>query len=95
MSFNRIGGSMAKITVQKLNKEDIENTNTKDGYIVPAYHIHEGCKIYLEGQKACLKMEEKLNKVGIETRVGCNLAGMWSIYVISVPEKLIGTSMNF
>ena len=43
----------------------------------------------------CSSVRYSLNKVGIETRVGCNLAGMWSIYVISVPEKLIGTSMKF
>lgn len=63
--------------------------------IVPVFYIREGCKIYLEGQRACLNMEKKLNEVGVETRVGCNEAGMWSIYIISVPEKLIDTAINF
>lgn len=52
-----------------------------------AQEIKAGSKIFCEGQRACLKLEEELNNKGIETRVGCNEAGMWSIYVISVPEN--------
>lgn len=84
---------MAKINIEKLNKENSLGDNSE--YIVPAFHIREGCKIYLEGQRACLEMEKKLNEVGIQTRVGCNEANMWSIYIISVPEELIDTTMNF
>lgn len=52
-----------------------------------AQEIKTGSKIFCEGQRACLKLEEKLNKKGIETRVECDEAGMWSVYVISVPEN--------
>lgn len=51
-----------------------------------AQKIKAGSKIFCEGQHACLKLEEELNNKGIETRVGCNEAGMWSVYVISVPK---------
>ena len=49
--------------------------------------IQAGNKIFCEGQSSCLKLEEELNNRGIETRVGCNEAGMWSVYIISVPEN--------
>lgn len=62
---------------------------------VRAFRISKGCKIYFEGQKACLKMEGKLNELGIETRVGCNEAGMWSIYIVSVPERSIDSIIEF
>ena len=52
-----------------------------------AKEITAGSKIFCEGQRACLKLEEELNSKGIETRVGCNEAGMWSVYIISVPEN--------
>lgn len=54
---------------------------------VRVQQIQAGSKIFCEGQRACLKLEEELNNKGIETRVGCNEAGMWSVYVISVPEN--------
>lgn len=47
-----------------------------------AQKIKAGSKIFCEGQRACLKLEEELNNKGIETRVGCNEAGMWSIYKV-------------
>lgn len=52
-----------------------------------AQEIKVGSKIFCEGQRSCLKLEEELNNKGIETRVGCNEVGMWSVYVISVPEN--------
>ena len=52
-----------------------------------AKEIKAGSKIFCEGQRACLKLEEELNIKGIETRVKCNEVGMWSVYVISVPEN--------
>lgn len=52
-----------------------------------AQEIKAGSKIFCEGQRSCLKLEEELNRKGIETRVGCNETGMWSVYVISVPEN--------
>jgi hypothetical protein len=56
---------------------------------VYATKIENGSKIYCEGQKHAYKLEENLNKIGVETRVECNEVGMWSIYVVSVPENLI------
>lgn len=47
--------------------------------------IQVGSKIFCEGQRACLKLEEELNNKGIKTRVGCNEAGMWSVFIESVP----------
>lgn len=49
--------------------------------------IKAGSKIFCEGQRSCLKLEEELNSKGIETRVGYNEVGMWSVYIISVPEN--------
>ena len=47
--------------------------------------IQAGSKIFCEGQRACLKLEEELKGKGIKTKVGCNEAGMWSICIESVP----------
>ena len=51
-----------------------------------AQEIKGDSKIFCEGQRSCLKLEEELNNKGIETRVECDEAGMWSVYVISVPK---------
>lgn len=45
--------------------------------------INLGDKIYCEGMRHALKVEEELNKKGWKTRVGCNEAEMWSIYLES------------
>ena len=47
--------------------------------------IQAGSKIFCEGQRACFKLEEELNNKGIKTRVGCSEAGMWSVFIESVP----------
>ena len=47
--------------------------------------LKTGSQIYCEGQRACLKLEEKLNDKGIKTRVGCDEAGMWNVFIESVP----------
>lgn len=44
-----------------------------------------GSKIFCEGQRACLEIEEELNCKGIETKIGCDEAGMWSVFIESVP----------
>jgi len=45
--------------------------------------INSGDKIYCEGMRHALKVKEKLNKKGWKTMVGCNEAGMWSVYLES------------
>lgn len=45
--------------------------------------INPGDKIYCEGMRHALKVEEELNKKGWKTMVGCNEAGMWSVYLES------------
>jgi DNA polymerase III alpha subunit len=50
--------------------------------------VEVGSKIYCEGQAHAYKLEEKLHKLNVETSVGCNEVGMWSVYIISVPEKV-------
>jgi hypothetical protein len=55
---------------------------------VYAFKIETGTKIYCEGQKHAYKLEEGLNKLNIEARVGCNEAGMWSVYIVSVPNVI-------
>lgn len=50
---------------------------------VSVIEINVGDKIYCEGMKHALKVEEELNKKGWKTRVGCNKAGMWSVYLES------------
>lgn len=52
---------------------------------VYAFKIETGTKIYCEGQKHAYKLEEGLNKLNIETRVGYNEAGMWSVYIVRCP----------
>ena len=54
--------------------------------IKSAILIHPGLKIFCEGERACLKLEEELSKKGIRIRIGCNEYNMWSVYVISVPD---------
>ena len=60
---------------------------------VNSFRIETGTKIYCEGQKHAYKLEEGLNKLNIETRVGCNEAGMWSVYIASCP-KIVNQWMN-
>lgn len=45
--------------------------------------INPGDKIYCEGMSHSFKLEEELNKKGWKTRVGCDEAGMWSVYLES------------
>lgn len=61
------------------------------GDYVRVWPIMEGGKIYLKDELACREMQDKLQVVGIKTRIGCNEANMWSLYVISVPDELVGT----
>lgn len=58
---------------------------------VHVWPITEGGKIYLKDELACLDMQDKLQVLGVKTRIGCNLANMWSLYVISVLDELVGT----
>ena len=62
--------------------------------LVRVVRIQEGLKVYCDGQISCLNLEKELNKLGIKTRVGCNVVGTWSIYIISVPEELDGTEKD-
>ena len=52
---------------------------------VKAIEIKEGSKIFCEGQTHCLKLEKELNNKGFVTRIGCDEAGMWSVYIVDVP----------
>lgn len=55
--------------------------------------IVEGLKIFMPNEKSCLQLEKALNNVGIKTRSGRNWeVDLWSIYIIAVPDKLVGTN---
>lgn len=70
----------------KVNEVDENN-------YVRATRIVEGLKIFMPNEKSCLELEKKLNDVGIKTRSGRNWEiDLWSIYIISVPDKLVGTN---
>lgn len=59
---------------------------------VRAIRITEGLKLFMPNKETCLKTEKKLNEVGIKTRAGRNCEiDLWSIYIISVPDNLVGT----
>lgn len=63
-----------------------------DENYVRAIHIAEGLKIYMPNKEGCYELEKKLNDLGIKTRVGCACGtDIWSIYIISVPDILVGT----
>ena len=63
-----------------------------DSNYVRAVRIAEGLKIFMPNKKSCLELEKKLNEIGVQTRSGRNCEiDLWSIYIISVPENLIGT----
>lgn len=47
--------------------------------------IQVGSRIFCEGQRSCLKLEEELNSKGIKTKIENNEAGMWSVFIESVP----------
>lgn len=53
---------------------------------VYGFKIETGTKIYCEGQKHAYKLDEGLKKLNIETRIGCDGAGKWSIYIVNCPE---------
>lgn len=63
--------------------------------ITPVIHVIEGQKIWMPNEKSCYDLEEKLNNLGIKTRVGCTCeTNQWSIYIISVSDKLNGLYKN-
>lgn len=49
--------------------------------------IENGSKIYCEGQIHAYKLDETLKGLGCVTTIGCNEAGMWSVYVNKVPKN--------
>ena len=49
---------------------------------VNSVKIEKGLKIFCEGQIHCLQLEKELNDKGFVTRIGCNEAGMWSVYIV-------------
>ena len=49
---------------------------------VKAIEIKKGLKIFCEGEKQCLQLEQELNDRGFVTRSGCNEVGMRSIYIV-------------
>lgn len=62
-----------------------------NNYITPVIHVVEGQKIWMPNEKRCYEMEEKLNKLGIETRTNCTCGtNLWSVYIVSIPDKLNG-----
>lgn len=65
-------------------------------YVECVTRIKPGQKIFCEGERACLKIEQELNKKGIATRIGCNEGNMWSVYIESVPwsNEEIETDFN-
>ena len=62
---------------------------------VRVIRITEGLKLWMANKKSCLELEKKLNEIGVKTRSGRNCEiDLWSIYVISVPEKLVDTEVK-
>lgn len=49
--------------------------------------VQPGDKLFFEGKRSCLKMQEKLNNSGIETRIVCDEGNKWYVYIISVPYE--------
>lgn len=52
---------------------------------VKAVEIKKGLKIFCEGQKHCLQLEQELIDKGFVTKSGCDEARMWSIYIVDTP----------
>jgi hypothetical protein len=62
---------------------------------VPVMRIIKGQKLWMANEEACLKMEKRLNALGIKTRVGCTCeTDCWSIYIISVPDEIVNTEVK-
>lgn len=60
-------------------KKYLEENNIK------VQSIQVGSRIFCEGQRVCLKLEEELNSKGIKTKIENNEANMWSVLIKSVP----------
>lgn len=59
--------------------------------IMRVTQIIEGLKIYGDSKEHCIKLQEKLTQYGIETRLGCTCeTDIWSLYVVSIPDGLVG-----
>ena len=59
--------------------------------VVRVIQVIEGLKIYGDSKEHCMKLQEKLHQYGIETRLGCTCeTDIWSLYVVSVPDDLVG-----
>lgn len=71
----------------------LSGDNMNENNYVRVVRITEGLKIWMPNdKKGCYELEKKLNDIGIKTRVGCACeTDLWSIYIISIPENLIGT----
>lgn len=64
---------------------DFDKYVLESGNGTQVIEIQPGIKIFCEGQIAALKIEEGLNRRGIETQTNCNEAGIWSVFIVSVP----------
>lgn len=65
----------------------------EDSGYVRVVPIVEGLKVFMPSKESCIELEGKLNQLGIKTRSGRNCEiDLWSIYIISVPDRLIGNS---
>lgn len=51
--------------------------------VIPSIQI--GDKIFCEGQRNCLKLEEELSSKGFKTKTNCNEYGMWNVIIETIP----------
>lgn len=73
--------------MQELTKEYLANlmVNKNFSNVVRASLITTGSKIYCINKQYCLNINNELVEHGFKTRIGCNEAGTWSIYIIKAP----------
>lgn len=86
----KVGCTAGVNTVRDIS-ERISKSKKKNNHI-RAVRIVEGLKVYMPNKESCLELEKKLNNIGIKTRAGRNCEiDLWSIYIISIPDKLVDT----
>ena len=73
--------------MQELTKEYLTNlmVNKNFSNVVRVSLITTGSKIYCINKQYCLNINNELVEHGFKTRIGCNEAGTWSIYIIKAP----------
>ena len=57
-------------------------------HLVRVAKIVKWCKIYCNSRQQCIELDKELIALGFQTRVGCNEARTWSIYIIEEPKEM-------